>query len=73
MNRPARTRAPRAIALARRRPRSRPEAAAELVRLEYERDRLARDLAVIDGRRARTDAALKLVEQRLERLKEFWS
>lgn len=69
MRRTPRFSPPRPFALARRTPRSRPEAAAELVRLEYERDRLERDLALIDDRKAAAEARLRQVEARAVRLR----
>lgn len=62
---------PRPFAYTRRTPRTRPETAAELVRLEYERDRLERDLRAIEERRARTLDALRKVSARARRLTEM--
>lgn len=61
-------RPPRPFASSRRAPRNRPEAAAELVRLEYERDRLERDLSMILSRKAVAERALAQVMARSERL-----
>lgn len=61
-------RPPRPFALARRAPRTRPEAAAELVRVEYERDRLTRDLTSLDLRRADVTSKLAKIEQRARML-----
>lgn len=61
-------RPPRPFALARRAPRSRPEAAADLVRVEYERDRLTRDLASLDLRRADVVRQLAWVDERARML-----
>lgn len=64
MKRPRSMHMPRAFAMARRTAQSRPEAAAELVRLEYERDRIARDLAFLEQRRAAARAMLSRVDAR---------
>jgi len=45
--------------------RDRPEAAAELVRLEYERQRLTRTIASLDERRAMAQEQLATVETRI--------
>lgn len=61
-------RPPRPFALARRAPRTRPETAAELVRVEYERDRLERDLFTLELRRKETKKQLAVVDQRARML-----
>ena len=61
-------RPPRPFTLARRAPRSRPEAAAELVRVEYERDRLTRDLITLEMRRADVTKQLAMVDERARML-----
>lgn len=53
---------------ARREPKNRPEAAAELVRLEYERDRIERDLELLKQRQAAAEARLKQVIHRTTHL-----
>lgn len=68
MKKPPLARAPRPFGLARRHPRTRPEAAAELVRLEYERDRLTRDLDMLEARRQQAAALLNRVDERVRRL-----
>lgn len=73
MNKPSRRSPPRPFSIARRHPRTRPEAAAELVRLEYERDRLNRDLSTVEQRRAQTLLLLSRVDQRVKRLQEMLS
>ena len=45
--------------------RDKPEAAAELVRLEYERQRLSRTIAAFDARRAAAHEELAAVESRI--------
>lgn len=71
MNRHRAHRPPRPFALARRTPRTRPEAAAELVRAEYERDRLLRDLAMIEARRSLTLTQLGRVSDRVDVLQRM--
>lgn len=60
----------RAFAAPRKKPRSRPEAAAELVRLEYERDRLERDLAIISQRKSDVEKRLAQLELRARALNQ---
>ena len=55
----------RRFAVASRVSRDKPEAAAELVRLEYERQRLSRALAAFDERRAAAREELAGVESRI--------
>ncbi len=55
----------RRFAVANRTSRDRPEAAAELVRLEYERQRLSRAIAAFEERRGEAYEALALVESRI--------
>ncbi len=69
MRRPPIVARPRPFGVARRKPRTAPEAAAELVRVEYERDRLERDLAMLAGRRAASELALKRMEARAKYLR----
>lgn len=68
MRTPARHNPPRPFVDARKKPRSRPEAAAELTRLEYERDRLERDLAMIRRRKAQVEGRLSQLDQRARAL-----
>jgi hypothetical protein len=56
----------RRFAVASRVSRDRPEAAAELVRLEYERQRLSRALAAFDQRRSAAHEELLAVESRID-------
>lgn len=63
----------RPFTAARKKPRSRPEAAAELVRLEYERDRLERDLAMITQRKNQVEERLATLSQRAQSLNESLS
>lgn len=62
--------APRPKVLGRRKPRTRPEAAAELVRVEYERDRLERDLAMLTQRRDTAQHQLAQLQHRAEALQD---
>jgi hypothetical protein len=55
----------RRFAVANRVSRDRPEAAAELVRLEYERQRLSRAIEAFDTRRSAALEDLALVESRI--------
>ena len=55
----------RRFTVANRVSRDRPEAAAELVRLEYERQRLSRAIAAFDERRAAAHDELAVVESRI--------
>jgi hypothetical protein len=55
----------RRFAVANRTSRDRPEAAAELVRLEYERQRLTRAIAAFDLRRSAAYEELAVVEGRI--------
>jgi hypothetical protein len=57
----------------RRRIRSRTEAAGELVRLEYERERLSIDIAQTTDRLTASQAALGRVETRMAMLQEHLS
>jgi hypothetical protein len=57
----------------RRRIRSRTEAAGELVRLEYERERLTLDIAQTSDRLAASQAAMNRVEARMATLQEHLS
>lgn len=68
MRAPRRMTPPRPFTAARKKPRSRPEAAAELVRMEYERDRLQRDLATIEHRRAQVIERLAKIDRRAQAL-----
>lgn len=61
---------PRPFRAPNKKPRSRHEAASELVRVEYERDRLERDLANINSRRDQVERELARVELRARRLKQ---
>ena len=56
----------RRFAVASRVSRDRPEAAAELVRLEYERQRLSRAIAAFDQRRSAAHDELLAVESRID-------
>jgi hypothetical protein len=56
----------RRFAVANRVSRDRPEAAAELVRLEYERQRLTRAIAAFDERRSAANDDLTAVEGRID-------
>jgi hypothetical protein len=71
MNRPRTVQRPRPATQPRTRPRTRTEAAAQLVRLEYERDRLTRDLDMLAQRRTTSESALKRVDERLRLLREM--
>jgi hypothetical protein len=62
-----------AAGLPRRRIRSRTEAAGELVRLEYERERLTIDIAQTSDRLAASKAALGRVEARMAMLQDHLS
>lgn len=64
MNRPRVIIRPKPYGASRRIPRSRPEAAAELVRVEYERDRLLREMEQIARKRTASLTALKRLESR---------
>jgi len=55
----------RRFTVANRVSRDRPEAAAELVRLEYERQRLSRAIAAFDERRSAANEELAAVESRI--------
>ncbi|MEM9726214.1 MAG: hypothetical protein AAF909_12245 [Pseudomonadota bacterium] len=66
-------RAQRVSTIARRKPRTRSAAAADLVRLEYERDRLMRDLGMLEHRRAQTLKKLQDIEASAEKLREMLS
>lgn len=68
MNRPRTVPRPRPFPSPRRTPRTRPEAAAELVRVEYERDRLERDLRMLDGRRNGALTSLERLDTRARML-----
>lgn len=59
---------PRPFRMASRAPRTRPEAAAQLVRLEYERDRLMRDLDQIEQRRRQAELALSRINAQARRI-----
>lgn len=61
----------RPFTMARREPQTRPEAAAELVRLEYERDRIERDLEMITQRQAAAKQRLAQVEKRAVHLQSL--
>lgn len=69
MKRPPVIARPRPFGTARRKPRTSPEAAAELVRVEYERDRLRRDLDMLGARRAASELALKRMDARARYLR----
>lgn len=70
MKSPTRYCPPRPFTAPRKKPRSRPEAAAELVRLEYERDRLERDLAMIVHRKEQVESRLAKLDQRAKALNQ---
>ncbi len=61
----------RPSSIARRKPRTRPEIAAELVRLEYERDRLERDLGMLDQRRKKAERQLDALAARSRLLNQL--
>ncbi|MEO1328926.1 MAG: hypothetical protein AAFW46_04630 [Pseudomonadota bacterium] len=61
----------RPSSLARRKPRTRPEIAAELVRLEYERDRIERDLGMINQRRLKAERQLDVLAARVRLLNQM--
>ena len=64
MNRPRSIIRPRPYGSSRRVPRSRPEAAAELVRVEYERDRLLREIEQLGARKLAASSTLRKLECR---------
>lgn len=64
---------PRPFRAPNKKPRSRHEAASELVRIEYERDRLERDLANLNHRRDQVERELTRVEHRAKCLKQALS
>jgi len=68
MKRPHTIIRPKPYGGSRRIPRSRPEAAAELVRVEYERDRLERELAQLGARKAAAASTLRKLELRAKLL-----
>lgn len=61
----------RVSTIARRKPRSRSAAAADLVRLEYERERLVRDIETLDQRRAEALSRLQKIQLHSERLQQM--
>lgn len=73
MNRPRSMRAQRVSTISRRKPRTRSAAAADLVRLEYERDRLMRDMRMLETRRAETLKKLQKIQVSAEKLREMLS
>lgn len=64
MNRPRSIIRPKPFGSSRRIPRTRPEAAAELVRVEYERERLLREMMQLGARRAAASSTLRRLDQR---------
>ncbi|MEO0496867.1 MAG: hypothetical protein AAF141_05785 [Pseudomonadota bacterium] len=62
---------PRPNHVTRQIPRTRTAAASEMVRLEFERDRLMRDKAVMTDRMAVTDLTLGRVNTRIASLQEM--
>ncbi|MEL6977974.1 MAG: hypothetical protein AAGM38_04765 [Pseudomonadota bacterium] len=61
----------RLSSIARARPRTRSAAATALVRIEYERERLLRDLATLDQRRVEAVQRLRLIQEHAERLQKI--
>lgn len=70
MQRPRQFSPQRAFGISRRVPRTRTEAAAELVRLEYERDRVERDLKNAELRQKRSASQLEIINKRAKRLRD---
>ncbi|MEN0087977.1 MAG: hypothetical protein AAF737_06025 [Pseudomonadota bacterium] len=62
---------PRPNNITRQAPRSRTAAASEMVRLEFERDRLMRDKAVMTDRMVVTDLTLGRVNTRISALQDM--
>ncbi|MEO1748478.1 MAG: hypothetical protein AAFR27_07650 [Pseudomonadota bacterium] len=64
---------PRPNHVSRQTPRTRTAAASEMVRLEFERDRLNRDIEVLSERRKVSEGALSRINKRLKTLQSMLS